>query len=186
MNRESIVLGVFLVCLLLIVGRSCGVASEGFTPFVEANVLQHFVNQLDGVDFAIGEAVQPPPTDEKVRRAFADSTRVSLSQHSLVSSDFLDTQCQFYLFVKGASDKDWLIINKAQTDYEGEKKVWLARLNEGLLTRAFSAGSRVEKVVILGAAGNQKSPRFSDREVVETLPNTLRYTRIHTIYLRRR
>lgn len=186
MNRDSLVLGILFMGILLIVGRSCLVEEQGFRTFVEANVLQHFLNQWEGVKLEIGEAIYPPPREEEVRRALLGPPRASLSQGNLVSSDFQEEQRQFYLFVKGGADKSWLVIDKSQTDYEGLKRVWLARVSEGLLWRTFSKGSRVEKVVILGAAGDKESARLSDREILESLPATLLYTKLHVASLRRR
>jgi hypothetical protein len=185
MNRDSLVFGIIFMGVLLIVGRSCLVEEQGFRPFVEANALQHFLNQWEGVKLELGEAIYPPPTEEDVRRVLSGPPRASLSQGNLVRSDFQEEQRQFYLLVKDGADKRWLVIDKSQTDYEGLKRVWLARVSEGLLWRTFSKGNRVEKVVILGAAGNKESARLSDREVLKSLPETLLYTKLHAVSLRR-
>jgi hypothetical protein len=78
-----------------------------------------------------------------------------------------------------------MVINKARTDYEGERKIWLLRLAEGRLWRPFSGGNHEEKVVLLGAAGDQGATSLSDRQVLQELPIGLKYTQIHVVTLRR-
>lgn len=176
-----------VVVLLLVVYlvKSFLLTGQGFSLGVESNVLEHFMHRMEGISLSLGGATAGPPTDDEVITAFSQPATASLKQGKLVSADFEDHQRQFYLFIKGQNDKNWVVINKARTDYEGERKIWLAHVSEGLLWRPFSAGNHEEKVVILGAAGEQGATPLSDRQVLQELPTTLKYTQMQIIALRR-